>query len=167
MPSLTYAELAEVLRITPASANKLARRRRWPRVPGNDGKARVSVPEDALVPRDNPPVRPPDGPPPSPLDVPPVSPPDNNQVHELQALVAKLERELAGVSGELTGVREALDEARARAGAAEARSSELSTDLAAARTATTKAIAAYAALAEPLEALAAHRAKPWWRRLGG
>jgi hypothetical protein len=162
MPSLTYAELAEALGITPASANKLARRRRWPRVPGNDRKARVSVPEDALVRAPSPP----DGPPPSPLDVPPVSPPDN-QVHELRALVAKLERELAGAHGELTGVREALDEARARAGAAEARSSELSADLAASRTATTKAIAAYAALAEPLEALAAHRAKPWWRRLAG
>jgi hypothetical protein len=32
MPSLTYAELAEALKITPASANKLARRRRWPRL---------------------------------------------------------------------------------------------------------------------------------------
>jgi hypothetical protein len=125
MPSLTYAELAEALRITPASANKLARRRRWPRVPGNDGKARVSVPEDALVPRDDPPV----SPPPSPLDVPPVSPPDN-PVH---AEIARLECELAGVRGELSGVREALDEARARAGAAEARSAELSADLAAAR----------------------------------
>jgi hypothetical protein len=160
MPSLTYAELAEALRITPASANKLARRRRWPRIPGNDGKARVSVPEDALVPRDVPT----DSPPPSPLDVPPVGPPDN-QVHELQALVARLERELAGVHGELSGVREALDEARARAGAAEARSSELSADLAAARTATTKAIAAYAALAEPLEALAAERSRSLWDRL--
>jgi hypothetical protein len=54
MPSLTYAELAEALKITPASANKLARRRRWPRVPGNDGKARVAVPEDAVVRRDSP-----------------------------------------------------------------------------------------------------------------
>jgi hypothetical protein len=167
MTSLTYAELAEVLRITPASANKLARRRRWPRVPGNDGKARVSVPEDALVRRDDPRIAPRSAPRPIPLDVPPVSPPDNNQVHELQALVARLESELAGARGELVGVREALDEARARAGAAEARSSELSADLATARTATTKAISAYAALAEPLEALAAHQAKPWWRRLAG
>jgi hypothetical protein len=54
MPSLTYAELADALKITPASANKLARRRRWPRVPGNDGKVRVSVPEEALVRRDSP-----------------------------------------------------------------------------------------------------------------
>jgi hypothetical protein len=77
MPSLTYAELAEVLKITPASANKLARRKRWPRVPGNNGKARVSVPEDALVRRDSPPDSPLDVPTVSPQDVPPVSPRTN------------------------------------------------------------------------------------------
>ena len=96
MPSLTYAELAQALKITPASANKLARRRRWPRVPGNDGKARVAVPEEVLVRRDSPPASPP--------DVRPVSPPDN-PVH---AEIARLEREL-------------VTEARARADAAEAR----------------------------------------------
>jgi hypothetical protein len=63
-------------------------------------KARVSVPEEALVRR--------------------ASPPDN-PVH---AEIARLERGLVGV-------REALGEARARADAAEARSVELSADLAA------------------------------------
>ena len=155
MPSLTYAELAEALKITPASANKLARRRRWPRVPGNDGKARVSVPEEALVRRDSPPA--------SPLDVPPVSPSDN-PVH---AEIARLESELAGARGELVGTREALTEARARADAAEARSAELSAGLEAERGRTEKAIAAFAALAERLDALADERARPWWRRLAG
>jgi hypothetical protein len=42
MRSLTYAEIAEALRITPESANRLARRKRWPRVKGNDGRTRVS-----------------------------------------------------------------------------------------------------------------------------
>jgi hypothetical protein len=143
------------LGITPASANKLARRKRWPRVPGNDGKARVSVPEEALVRRDSPPA--------SPLDVPPVSPPDN-PVH---AEIARL-RELAGARGELGGIHEALGEARARAGAAEARSAELSADLAAERARTDKAFAAFAALADRLDALAADlRRRPWWRRLVG
>jgi hypothetical protein len=32
---------------------------------------------------------------------------------------------------------------------------------------TEKAIAAFSALAERLDALAAERAKPWWRRLAG
>ena len=44
--SLTYAELAKALKITPESANRLARRKRWPRVKGNDGRTRVAVPED-------------------------------------------------------------------------------------------------------------------------
>jgi hypothetical protein len=46
--SLTYAELAEALRITPESANRLARRKRWPRMKGNDGKTRVTVPDRIL-----------------------------------------------------------------------------------------------------------------------
>ena len=99
--SLTYAELAEALRITPESANRLARRKRWPRTKGNDGRVRVTVPELALVRPDSPP------------DSPGVSPPDN-PVHALQAQIARLE-------GELAGARETLGEARARADAAEAR----------------------------------------------
>ncbi len=40
-------------------------------------------------------------------------------------------------------------------------------DLAAEREKTGKAIAAFSALAERLDALAAERARPWWRRLAG
>ena len=58
--SLTYAEMAEALKITPESANRLARRKRWPRVKGNDGRTRVAMPEEALVRQDSPPVSPPD-----------------------------------------------------------------------------------------------------------
>ena len=96
MPSLTYAELAEALKITPASANKLARRKRWPRVPGNDGKARVAVPEEALVR----PPGPPDSPPASPLDVPPVSPPDK-LIKALEAHVATLKEQLAAAEARI------------------------------------------------------------------
>ncbi len=46
--SLTYAELAGALKITPASANRLARRKRWPRAKGNDGRTRVAAPEEVL-----------------------------------------------------------------------------------------------------------------------
>jgi hypothetical protein len=56
--SLTYAEMAEALKITPESANRLARRKRWPRVKGNDGRTRVAMPEEALVRQDSPPVSP-------------------------------------------------------------------------------------------------------------
>ena len=76
---------------TPESANRLARRKRWPRVKGDDGRVRVTVPEEVLIRRDNPPV---------------VS--SDNPVH---AQSARLE-------GELVGTREALAEARARAAAA-------------------------------------------------
>ena len=46
--TFTYDTLAERLGISRDSARKLAMRRRWNRVPGNDGHTRVSVPVDAL-----------------------------------------------------------------------------------------------------------------------
>jgi hypothetical protein len=45
---LTYAELAAVRGISRASAERLARRKRWPRQVGNDGIARVIVPLAAV-----------------------------------------------------------------------------------------------------------------------
>ena len=41
---MTYAELADVRGISAASAERLARRRRWARQAGNDGVVRVLVP---------------------------------------------------------------------------------------------------------------------------
>jgi hypothetical protein len=41
---MTYAELADVRGISAASAERLVRRRRWPRQAGNDGVVRVLVP---------------------------------------------------------------------------------------------------------------------------
>jgi hypothetical protein len=46
---LTYAELADTLGITAASAKRLAIRRRWPKQPGNDGRSRVVVPVERLL----------------------------------------------------------------------------------------------------------------------
>jgi hypothetical protein len=45
---LTYADLAEKLGVELASAQRRAFRAKWPRQPGNDGKARVGVPLTAL-----------------------------------------------------------------------------------------------------------------------
>ena len=146
MPSLTYAELGAVLKIAPESANRLSRRRRWPRAKGNDGRTRVSVPEEALALRDKPQDSPSDS--------------LSGTVHELQARVARLE-------GELAGKDETIREAQARADAAEARAAELSSALAAEKTTAATAVAAIGAFADRLEALAAERAKPWWRRLAG
>ena len=113
------------------------------------GKARVSVPDEALVRQDKPPVSPTDTPPVSPMDGPPVSPPDK-LLKALEAHVETLKAQLAAA------------EARA-----EKQAVEHVVELAAEKARTEKAIAAFASLAERLDALAAERAKPWWRRLAG
>lgn len=46
---LTYAELAQRLKIKPASAKRLVQRRKWKRIVGNDGIARVYVPVEAVA----------------------------------------------------------------------------------------------------------------------
>ena len=48
-----------------------------------------------------------------------------------------------------------------------ARDAKQTASLDAERMQTAKAIAAFSALAERLDALTAERAKPWWRRLAG
>ena len=97
---LTYDGLAEALGINPDSARRLVARRRWPKKPGNDGRALIAVPLERL---------PPDNPLDVPSDrgdvradttpvVPPVVPPDTpdspSPVHVLQARVTELEAEL-------------------------------------------------------------------------
>jgi hypothetical protein len=191
MPSLTYAELAQAFRITPESANRLARRKRWPRVKGNDGRTRVAVPEDALVRQDSPPVSPTD----SPMD----SPPDKfikvleAHVETLKAQLAAAEARIdkqaedlvaydaayaAGLSAERAKVEAERAKADQALAAAESRAERQASDfaareaqqaasLAAEQAKTEKAIAAFASLADRLDALAAERAKPWWRRLAG
>jgi hypothetical protein len=83
--------------------------------------------------------------------------PSDNHVH---AQIARLE-------GELVGTREALAEARTRAGSAEARAEAAETRAEKEAAKAEKAIAAFAAVEQLLDVLAAERAKPWWRRLAG
>ncbi|MCK2057192.1 hypothetical protein J7U37_24210 [Methylobacterium sp. 37f] len=45
---LTYDELAERLGIERESARQHVKRKRWARRPGNDGKVRIGVPDEAL-----------------------------------------------------------------------------------------------------------------------
>ena len=47
---MSYAELADTLDLTAGSVRNLVRRKRWQRVQGNDGRARVHVPIEALPP---------------------------------------------------------------------------------------------------------------------
>jgi hypothetical protein len=51
---VTYDELGRIRGIGPESAVKLAQRKRWRRIPGNDGVARVCVPLDWLTPAKEP-----------------------------------------------------------------------------------------------------------------
>jgi hypothetical protein len=178
--SLTYAEMAEALKITPESANRLARRKRWQRAKGNDGRTRVAVPEEALVRLDSPPVSPTD----SPMD----SPPDK-LIKALEAHVETLKAQLAAAEARIDKQADdmvAYDTAYAAGLAAErakveaerakaervivefaARDVQHAAELKAEQAQAEKAIAAFAALAERLDALAAARSRPWWRRLVG
>ena len=186
--SLTYAEMAEALKITPESANRLARRKRWPRVKGNDGRTRVAMPEEALVRQDSPPVSPLVSPPVSPTDSPMDSPPDK-LIKALEAHVETLKAQLAAAEARIDKQADdmvAYDTAYAAGLAAErakveaerakvervigefaARDAQHAADLAGERAQTEKAIAAFASLADRLDALAAETRRPWWRRLAG
>ncbi len=98
MPAMTYQEIADRLGIGLESAKNLARRKRWARASGNDGKARISVPDDALP---NAPTRPPiDAPISPPIDPPP----------ELLAKVAGLEAEVSGLREILARVDRQIDD---------------------------------------------------------
>lgn len=75
--SLTYDEIAQRFEISAGSARNLVRRKRWSRTVGNDGRARIAVPVEAL----------PEAPPAAPLEAPSMGVPD------LESTVAAL-REL-------------------------------------------------------------------------
>lgn len=97
---MTYAELAQRLSIKPASAKRLAQRRKWKRIVGNDGVARVHVPLSA-VPDD------------VPDDITPsVSPP---VIPELSSHVAHLEGIIEGMRGQLEAEQRRADAAESRA----------------------------------------------------
>jgi len=152
---MTYAEAAERLNVSPHAVRARATRNGWRRQLGNDGRARVLV---ALEPRS----------PDEPL-MSPRSSPARKAVDP--ALVTALESHIKTLQGENEALKEQLATAEARADkqAAEfaARDTERVADLAAERARTEKAINAFADLARQLNALAASRARPWWRRLAG
>jgi len=69
---MTKAELAAARGISIESVERLMRRHRWRRQPGNDSRVRVLVPSDWMTPRD---TDPPHRPPPLPIGDPPAHPP--------------------------------------------------------------------------------------------
>ena len=186
---LTYDELARALRITRESARQLVIRKHWGRRKGNDGKARIEVPTEAL------PVsatsertfhRTSD----DTSDATGANPSDNtgqgtcddtSAIEVLTRHIERIERELKDVAAERDGLREraaerdvlaaqieglraVLDVERRQAGElrrerdhALERISRHVADLARAEHDRDRAA----------EALAAHLALPWWRRLFG
>jgi hypothetical protein len=97
---LTYDEVAAALGIGSESARVLVRRKRWPRRAGNDGKARIGIPEDTIAARTGSPTdranSPPNDPPNSPPSDRPNDPPSDrgnepDQLTELRVLNARLE----------------------------------------------------------------------------
>ena len=132
---LTYREAAARLRSNVEAVRQRAIRCRWPRVLGNDKRARVQIPEG--------------------LTDPPQEGIDRgSRGADDRAYDRPLERPL------IKALQEHVETLKEQLAAAEAR-------LAAADAERAKAIAAFAALADRLDALAAERAKPWWRRLAG
>lgn len=87
---LTYEEAAKRLRILPDSVRRRAAARKWGRRMGNDGRARVRIPDDALPPDVG-------------GDVTPSLPPDASvELKEAQVELAALRAELAGVRDRLS-----------------------------------------------------------------
>lgn len=93
--SLTYSELAGLLGVKLDSARRTVQRKRWPKVVGNDGKARILVPIESL---------------PSSAD----NPADNVTVY-----IRELETRIEGLDGQIAAMRELVTAATQRAETAE------------------------------------------------
>ena len=118
---LTYAELAQRLAIKPASAKRLAQRRKWVRVVGNDGVARVHVPLEAVpgdVPDDVANDVTDDA---SPTVSPPASP-------GLVAHIAYLDGIIQGMTERIEAEQQRANAEQRRADAAEVRAKDLAAD---------------------------------------
>jgi hypothetical protein len=87
---MTYGEAAVRLGVTPEAVRRRAFRSKWARQPGNDGRTRVRVPDDAPVTR------------------PPTALPDTPAlVFALEAHIATLKTDIERLTAELAGERAA------------------------------------------------------------
>jgi hypothetical protein len=187
---LTYAAAAERLNTTPEAVRQKAIRGRWRRTIGNDKRALVRLPDGWSNPVRTPSERPnkPD------VRTPSEPRTDTQLIKALEAHVETLKAQLAaaearidkqaedlvaydaayaaGLAAERAKVeaeRAKVEAERAKVEAERAKAervvAEFGTTLKAEQAQTEKAIAAFSALAERLDALA--RPRPWWRRLAG
>jgi hypothetical protein len=163
---LTYEEVAVRLGVTLRAARARAFRGRWSKTVGNDGRARVRLPDEPRAPVRSMTVRPTESVLVTALE---------GHVATLKADVERLEADLAAERARadkqatVSAAQLAAAEARAERQAADfaARDAERIADLTAERAKTMQAIEAFSALAERLDALAAERARPWWKRIAG
>jgi len=126
---MTYGEAAVRLGVTPEAVRRRAFRAKWARQPGNDGRTRVRVPDDAPVMRS------------------PTALPDTPAlVLALEAHIATLKTDIERLTDELAAERTAL------AGERTARQADQE-QLAAARAAADKATAELVELARRLAAI--------------
>jgi hypothetical protein len=111
---MTYADLGEALGRSEIAARSVAIRKRWRRVPGNDGKTRVAVPIDLLEklqakaaalaarrPEPQPDEQPAEQP-----DAQPIAQPDDRA--DARALIAMLEARVAELASEVKEGRAAI-----------------------------------------------------------
>jgi hypothetical protein len=161
---MSYDEMADVMRLTRDSAKVLARRKRWPRRPGNDGRTRIGVPEEEIAARSNPENDPENDPESDPESDRPVL---AQELLELRVLNARLEERIEGLN-------RLLEEAHCRRDALQAERAALRQEVDHERTAAAQERAAMQeavatqvkALTDLVEALRRDRqaAKPrfWW-----
>lgn len=140
---LTYAEAAERLGVTVEAARQRAIRGRWQRMQGNDGRARVRLPDGERTPSER-------------TSRSPVqTPPSDRTVAE--RLTGALEAHIDTLKGELAAERGRTVDALAQLAAEKLRADQ--------------AVADYVRLAAEYrsrvdELIEAH-ARPWWRKIVG
>jgi chromosome segregation ATPase len=139
---LTYAALADRLKVSPEAVRALAKRLRLPRSRSNDGKTLVSV-DLAEIEHKPLPARSPGG-------HQAVTAPLKARIESLQAELAKVEATAAGHRADFERERD--------------RAERLMAEL---LKATADALAAREATARLEGELVALRSRPWWRRLAG
>lgn len=99
----TYAEAGAVLGIKPESVKRRARAKHWPKMVGNDGLARVKIPDSPRpggVPEDSPET------PPSPVL--PANPPLGERLAAAETEIRLLRERLADLTADRDSLRDAL-----------------------------------------------------------
>jgi hypothetical protein len=137
---LTYADLADRLKVSPEAARAIAKRHRMPRSRANDGKALVSV-DLAEIQHKALPARSPGG--------------HQAVIASLKAKIETLQAEIARLEASATGHRADFERERERADRLVAEVLKATADTMAAKEATAGFEGELAAL----------RSRPWWKRV--